>query len=107
MSGRWRSAPGCWRTARMTRKSRCGSTPTPPGTRSASSRRSPADDSAAGAEAQVGWAGARIWESSAVLVLREEPEAGQEADRRAGRDAHICSECLALCDEILSEQLPG
>jgi glucoamylase len=38
MSGRWRSAPGCWRTARMTRRSRCGSTPTPPGTRFASLR---------------------------------------------------------------------
>ena len=31
-------ALGCWRTARTTRRSRCGSTPTRPGTRSASSR---------------------------------------------------------------------
>ena len=44
MSGRWRSAPGCSRTARLTRRSRCGSTPTPRGTRFASSRRSPAGD---------------------------------------------------------------
>jgi len=36
MSGRSRSAPGCCMTARMTRRSRCGSTPTPPGTRFAS-----------------------------------------------------------------------
>ena len=44
MSGRWRSAPGCSRTARMIRRSRCGSTPTPRGTRSASLRRSPICD---------------------------------------------------------------
>ena len=25
----------------------------------------------------------------------------------AAGDARICSECLALCDEILSEELPG
>jgi hypothetical protein len=44
MSGSWRSAPGCSRTARMTRRMRCGSTPTPRGTRFASPRRSPVCD---------------------------------------------------------------
>jgi hypothetical protein len=34
---RSRSVPGCSRTARMTRRSHCGSTPTPRGTRFASS----------------------------------------------------------------------
>jgi hypothetical protein len=37
MSGRSRSAPGCWRTVRMTPRSRCGSTPTLRGIRFASS----------------------------------------------------------------------
>ena len=36
MSGRWRSAPGCSRTTRMTRRSRCGYMPILRGIRSAS-----------------------------------------------------------------------
>ena len=44
MSWRSRSAPGCSRTARMTRRSRCGSTPILRGTRFASLRRSPVGD---------------------------------------------------------------
>ena len=39
-----RSAPACSRTVRMTRRSRCGSTPTPRGPRFALLRRSPVRD---------------------------------------------------------------
>jgi ATP-dependent Clp protease ATP-binding subunit ClpX len=38
-----------------------------------------------------------------VLLLREEPEAGQEAHRRAG--VYICDECIDLCNEIIEEEL--
>ncbi len=38
-----------------------------------------------------------------MLVLREEPEAGQEAHRRPG--VYICDECIDLCNEIIEEEL--
>jgi ATP-dependent Clp protease ATP-binding subunit ClpX len=38
-----------------------------------------------------------------VLVLRQEPEAGQEAHRGPG--VYICDECIDLCNEIIEEEL--
>ena len=37
------------------------------------------------------------------LVLRKEPEAGQEVDRGPG--VYICDECIDLCNEIIEEEL--
>jgi len=38
-----------------------------------------------------------------VLVLREEPEAGQKLI--AGPGVYICDECIDLCNEIIEEEL--
>ena len=38
-----------------------------------------------------------------LLLLRQEPEAGQEADRRSRR-LHL-GECIDLCNEIIDEEL--
>jgi ATP-dependent Clp protease ATP-binding subunit ClpX len=38
-----------------------------------------------------------------LQLLRQEPAAGQEADRRPG--VYICDECIDLCNEIIDEEL--